>query len=297
MGLFGRPDGKKIKGIGGFERMLSLIIGRTRNETTNLFHLEILAKPIDEFIQEKQKQGIQYTYRDVAIATLVRVFYLRPRLNRFVIAGKFYQRKHIDVAMTVHKNLRTGEGETAIKCRFTGKETIEEIKKQLDEKIDIAMNATNQTDIFTNSLNWTPTWLFRMIVRFLRGLDRLGWLSDKFLFETSPMHSSIFFADLKSIHLDRVYHHLYNFGNCGFFGTMGKEQLKPIADEATGEIRAERVIGFGFSVDERFIDGYYYSGMLKLIRRILDNLSTLEREPHDDEIKKEKSKKDKSRKK
>ena len=285
-----RPDGKKIKGISGFDRILSLIVGKTRNETTNFWTTQMSTLFIDPYIEEKRKEGMELTYRDIIISLLVRVFYLRPRLNRFVVGGNFYQRNFIDVAVTLHKNLRTGDGETAIKCRFTGKETIYEIKKQLDEKIDIAMNATNDTDDFSRRINWMPTWLLRLFVRCFRGLDRLGLLSDKFLLNTSPFHASIFFADLKSIHLGKIYHHLYNFGNCGFFCTMGKEKQIPIVDEKTGEIKIDKIFELGVSIDERFIDGFYYSGMIKLVNRILENLHCLDRAPHDDEIKKEKPK-------
>ena len=98
------------------------------------------------------------------------------------------------------------------------------------------------------------------------------------------MHASIFFADLKSIHLDRIYHHLYSFGNCGFFATMGKEKTKVVADEKTGEIHAQKIFELSASIDERFIDGLYYSGMIKVIKRMMADLDVLTRAPHDDEV-------------
>jgi len=299
----GRSDGKKIKGINGFDRMLSLVVGKTRTEVTNLFSMDIVTKSIDEYIEAKKKEGIEYTYRDILIATLVRVFYLRPRFNRFVIAGNFYQRKHIDISMSMHKNIKTGDEETSIKCRFTGKETIMQVKAAFDEKIKQALDSEDSTGIFSKQLSWMPTWMFRLALGWLRLLDRYGMLSDKFMFNISPMHSSIFFADLKSIHLDKIYHHLYNFGNCGFFCTMGKETMRPVVDEKTNEIKAERVLSIGVSIDERFVDGHYYSGMIKYAKRLLENLSVLERAPEDDEIKKlpltnrEKKKKAKAEKK
>jgi len=282
----GRADGKKIKGMGGFDRMLALVVGKTRVESTNLFTMDIITKTMDEFIASRKKDGVEYSYRDIVIAALVRTFYLRPRLNRFVVAGNFYQRNFIDVAMTVHKDLRSGGEEAAIKCRFTGKETIQEIKASLDKEIYDAVMNNNQTDKFTSAINWLPTWVFRWIVRGMRVLDRYGLLTDKFMFKVSPFHSSIFFADLKSIHLDRIYHHLYNFGNCGFFCAMGKDKMKALVDERSGEIKPTKVVELGVSEDERFIDGLYYTGMIKVIHRLLDNLELLERAPEDDEVKK-----------
>ncbi|MCL1901923.1 MAG: hypothetical protein FWG51_05975, partial [Firmicutes bacterium] len=108
-------------------------------------------------------------------------------------------------------------------------------------------------------------------------------VTDKALF-ASPFHCSIFFSDLKSIRLDAIHHHLYSFGNCGFFATMGKEKLVPVADQITGEIKVEKLVELGISMDERFTDGLYYSNFLRAYTHIINNLSTLERPPLDSEI-------------
>ena len=281
-----RKDGVKIKGVDGFSRMGCQIVGKTRVESTNLYTQLIKTKAMDEFIEEKKKEGIEYTYRDIAIAALVRVFYLRPRFNRFVVAGNFYQRKNIDVAIVMHKNLRTGEKETVVKCRFTGKETLAEIKKQLDETLHTAIYGTNDTDEFVDGiLGKVPTWVLRLFMSWLRFADRWGLLSEKFMYDISPFHASMVFGDMKSVHLGPVWHHLYNFGNCGFFATMGKDEYKALVDPKTLEIRAEKVVELGISEDERFVDGLTYSHMIKTINRMMENISVLERAPEDDEIK------------
>ena len=284
--MFGRrPDGKKIKGVSGFDRMQALLVGKTRVDSSNQFGLDILTDPLDEFIQQKKAEdGTVYSYRDIVIATFVRSFYLRPRLNRFVVAGNFYQRKFIDVSMSVHKNLKGGGNETTIKCRFTGKETIAEIKQQLDAEIIRAVSSDNGTDKFVGGLTWMPTWVFRMFVGTLKFLDRFGFCSDKLLFKASPFHCSIFFADLKSIHLDTVWHHLYNFGNCGFFAAMSKEKKVAKVCPKTDQIKPAQIVELGVSIDERFIDGLYYTGMVKAIKRMFENPSCLERVPEQDEI-------------
>ena len=282
----GRKDGKKIKGMNGFTRIGALMVGFNRWEATNFYNQSIITRPIDDWISKKTAEGIEYTYRDITIATLVRVFFLRPQLNRFVVKGQFYQRNFIDIAIVMHKNLRTGEKETVVKCRFTGKETIAEIKQKLDDTIRKAMTEENETDKFVDSmLTKLPTWGLRAFMGWLRFADRWGLLSDNFMFTVSPFHASVLFVDLKSVHLGPVLHHTYNFGNCGFMCCMGKEQLKPVVDPKTGLIHAEKVLELGISEDERFIDGLTYSHVIKTIERIVNNLSVLERAPEDDEIK------------
>jgi len=286
--MFGhRPDGKKIKGVSGFDRMQALMVGKTRVDSTNQFSLDIYAQAFDDYIKQKsEKEGIDYSYRDIVIASIVRCFYLRPRLNRFVVAGNFYQRKFIDVSMSVHKNLKGGGNETTIKCRFTGRETLKEVKQSLDAEIMRAVSSDNSTDKLTGGMSWMPTWMFRMAVGVMKFLDRFGFVSDKTLFKASPFHCSMFFADLKSIHLDSVQHHLYNFGNCGFFCAMSKERKKPVSCPKTDQIKTASIVELKVSIDERFIDGLYYSGMIKAVKRMFEDPSCLETAPTDDEIKK-----------
>jgi hypothetical protein len=186
----------------------------------------------------------------------------------------------------MHKNLKTGEKETVVKCRFTGKETLAEIKKKLDDTIHNAIFGTNATDKFTDTVGAKlPCWALRAFMAWMRFADRWGLLSEKFMFTTSPFHASIVFGDMKSVHLGPVWHHLYNFGNCGFFATMSKEKLKAHVDPKTMEIRPEKIIELGIAEDERFVDGLTYSHMIKTVERMMENLSVLETVPEEEDRK------------
>lgn len=287
--MFGRrPDGKRIdKGTDGLTRMSPLFLG-PRTQATNFFEMEIPAKSIDDYIEKKRKDGIEYNYRDIVIATLVRTFYARPKLNQFVMNGHFYQRKYIDVSMIAHKSLRSGEDETTVKIRFSGKETIAEVKQKVDTAIKKAVETKVSIDGFTDLPSKMPTWVLKLIVWLTKRLDKRGMLSDKFIFNTSPFHASIFFADLRSIKLNAVYHHLYDFGNCGFFCVLGKDKIVSHVDEKTGETSPERMVHLRISEDERFIDGLYYTGMIRFATRMIENLAILEAPPEDFEVRKTK---------
>jgi len=281
--MFGRrPDGKKIKLKSGVTRMMPMIFGR-RSESTNYFLFQNSCEKLDAYIAEKNANADgenRYTYRDISIAVLVRIFATRPKFNRFIVGDTFYQRNYIDVAMMVHKNLRQGEEEVIVKARFTGRETLAEVKEKLDTEI---LNAIKEekTD---KTFNWMPQFMLRLIVRGMKFFDRLGLLSDKFLRTQSPFHASIFFSDLKSIRLNYAFHHLYNFGNCGFFCALGKEHLHPIVDEDTGGFKVDKIFEMGISVDDRYVDGLYYSHMIKGVKRIIADLSQLEQPLIDDDI-------------
>jgi len=282
--MFGRrPDGKKVKGLDGLTKMMPLFM-KSREGSVNYLTISVPAAKFDEFIAAKRAEGVTYAYRDIAIAILVRAFKMFPKCNRFIIGGRIYQRNHIDVSMALQKNLRAGDDETIAKLRFSGNETITDVKKKNDEIILKTISETNKTDTISDGLGKLPLFVMKIAVGFLRLFDRLGMLTDKLLFNASPFHCSIFFSDLKSIRLDKIYHHLYNFGNCGFFAAMGREKWLPVADQITHEVKAEKIIEVGISTDERFTDGLYYSNFVRAINKIISDLSCLERPPLDDEI-------------
>lgn len=281
--MFGRrADGKKVKGLDGLTRMMPLFM-KSREGSTNFITIQLPAKKYDEFIAAKKAEGINYTYRDITIALIVRAFKLFPKCNRFITAGRIYQRKHIDVSMAVQKNLRTGDDETVVKMRFEGSETISEIKKNTDAVIAKVLIEKNGTDSVSDGLSKLPLWMMKIAMGFMRFCDHFGLFSDKILY-ASPFHCSAFFNDLKSIRLGKIYHHLYNFGNCGFFAAMGKEKWLPMVDQITHEIKAEKILELGISADERYLDGLYYSNFLRTMQKVIDNFSCLERPPLDDEI-------------
>lgn len=281
--MFGRrSDGKQVKGLDGMTRLMPLFM-KTRGDATNKFILEFEAKYLDEYIAAKAAEGKNYTYRDLVVTMIVRCFKKFPKLNRFVSAGRFYQRNNIDMFMNVHKSLRTGDEEVAVKTRYTGYETLDEVKAILDAGIQKAVKG-NDSDAMAILLNKFPQWLLRLTVGIMRLFDRWGIWSDKFLFEISPFHASFGFTDLKSVNLDFAYHHLYDFGNCGFFAAMGKEKMVPVVDNKTGEVRPEKILHIGISEDERFIDGLYFSRVLKNIKRMSQNLTCLEAPLKEDEI-------------
>ncbi|MCL2555753.1 MAG: 2-oxo acid dehydrogenase subunit E2 [Firmicutes bacterium] len=283
MFFFKRKDAKKVKGLKGVAKLMPIFMpGREGN--VNKYMFSESAKYFDEYIKlKKETYGITYTYRDLVLAILIRCFKCYPRLNRFITAQRFYQRNNIDVAFMVHQSLKCDKPEVSVKASFNGDETLDQIKQKLDSAIEVAIKSVSASDKTARRMARTPLLFLRMTLRILRIADYFGWLSKKFMFEVSPFHSSIFFADLKSIGLGPVSHHLYNFGNCSFFATLGKEQPMPIIND-NGEIAIDKIFQVAISIDDRCVDGLYFAYMLRFIKKILKNMSILERAPLENEI-------------
>ena len=97
----------------------------------------------------------------------------------------------------------------------------------------------------------------------------------KAIIELSPFHTSIFVTNLKSLGINHVFHHVYNFGTTGLFYAMGKEKVVPAIERK--EIVAQKHMGFGFVSDERFCDGLYFAMSLRQLRKIMKNPAALEK--------------------
>ena len=285
MFFYRRKDGKKVKGLEGVERLMPIFLP-SREGSVNKYLFSESTKYFDDYIKlKKETDGIHYSYRDIVIAIMVRCLKCLPRLNRFITAKRFYQRNSIDIAMMVHRSIKGDTPEVVAKATFIGDETISEVKDIFDDAINAAIKTSTESDKTATKMSKMPMFLLKASVRMLRIFDHFGWLSKKFLFKVSPFHSSIFFTDLKSIGIEYIFHHLYNFGNCPFFVALGKEQVVPVVNN-DGQVVADKVFQMGLSIDDRCIDGLYLAFTLKLMRKIIRNLSVLERPPLDSEIKK-----------
>jgi len=281
--FYRRRDGKRVKDLEGVAKLMPLFLP-SREGSVNKYLFSDTTKYFDDFIKQKQETDkITYTYRDIVVAIMVRVLKCLPRLNRFIVAKRFYQRNSIDISMMVHKSFKGDTPEVVAKASFSGDETIKEVKEIFDNAIEAAIKTSTESDKTAKSLARMPMLLLRLSVRMLRIFDHFGWLSKRFLFKVSPFHSSIFFTDLKSIGLEYIFHHLYNFGNCPFFVALGKEQVMPVVN-GEGELAVDKVFQMGLTIDDRCIDGLYLAFTLKLMKKLIRNLSVLERPPLESEI-------------
>lgn len=276
--MFGkRSDGKKIKGLSPVNRLIPHIMS-ARHDSQNLFKYELQCESLDEFIAKEKEKGISINYMHIVIAGVVRLFALRPQLNRFVMNGRIFKRNNIMVSFVVKKALRDDVEETTVKLEFTGKENIYQIKEKIDETVKANSNvkAVNETDKTAKFLTNIPNFLIKIAVGLLKWLDKHGILPKKII-AASPFHTSIFITNLKSIKTDYIYHHIYDFGTTGIFISMGKEKLQAVVDKE-GNIVAKKVMTLGVVTDERFCDGLYFGNSLRLLKRIYENPNVLKEE-------------------
>ncbi len=295
-----RSDGIKVKGLDAVTKAAPFFMP-TRIGATNYFMDQIRCENMDEFIARQKKLGNNYTYTDIMLTSLVRLLYMRPKLNYFINHNVTYEHKDISICMVVKKKLADEGEDVDLKFHFSGRESLPEVKKYVEELIEknIAPDSVYGTTSSADALGKMPNWLFRLAIRIVSWLDRHNMM-PKSLIKDSCFHCSAFLTNLKSIKNDAISHHLYEFGTCSLFVAMGKEKIAPVV-EKNKELKLGKVMNLGITMDERVADGFYFAKSLRIWKDMFANPDCLLESMPDDgskkiTIKKRKKKKTKVKK-
>lgn len=276
--MFGkRPDGRVIRTLDPMQQIMPYLL-KTRTDSMNMYDDTFPCEPLDAYIKEKAAQGIKIQYMHIVIAAIVRLMALRPQLNRFVMNGKIYARPKVWISFVVHPTLRDGSAGTTVKLCFEGTETILEVAKIVNDAIEKETTKrveANDTDKLLHTLmTRIPAPLLRLVINTLMWMDRHNLLPQS-LIALSPFHTSLFLTNLKSLGINHVLHHVYEFGTTGLFFAMGKEKEIPVV--RSGVCTTEKHMGYGLVSDERFCDGLYFALSLRQLRKFMRNPSVLEK--------------------
>lgn len=268
--MFGlRPDGVRVKNIDPIQKIVPHIM-KERYDAQNMTHFDCPCEPLDDFIKSEREKGRSIKYMDIMMAGMVRIIATCPQLNRFVMNGRIFKRNEICISFVVKKGMSTDAAESLVKLKFTGHESLYEVKEKIDRAIveNAKMEANNGTEKLARLLTLTPNFLIKLLVGLIKLLDKHGLL-PKAIIDLSPFHASCFITNLKSIKGPSIFHHLYEFGTTGIFLSMGKENLVPVV--RNGQIEVGKVMPADFVLDERFCDGFYYVNALNYLKKLYMN--------------------------
>ena len=266
--MFGRSDGKRVKSLSPIGRLTPYIMNR-RTDSELKYTKDYDCGILDKIIAEYPEKNLSYMV--LLFAAVVRTLALRPKLNRFIMNCKIYKRNRIEGCLAVHKTFRGDGDETIVKFPFKGTENLFEVNDIMTGLINESVKdkKANKTDGLSSLFFVIPGFILKLVINFLKQLDRWGML-PKAVIEGSPFHTSFFITNLKSINMEAAYHHLYEFGTNGIFISLGKDGFKPFADK-NGEIVSKKVVTLAYVVEERMCDGLYLSKSLKYIDKYLND--------------------------
>lgn len=269
-----RCDGRPLKSIGPFFKIIPYIMKR-RSESQIFAKQIIVTDKIDAYLKEKREEEQSINFLHLFIAIYVRVIAERPQLNRFVMNNQLYKREGIFISMAVKRSLQDTGEETTVKFAFNGQENIFEVARIVKETIagSIQAASSNETDKIATSIMSMPGFVKKTLVGVLKGLDKWNLL-PRSIIDASPFHTTLFFSHLKSIKLDYVYHHLYDFGTAGIFVALGKVKEMPVVENNI--VVVKKCCEIGYTLDERICDGLYFANSLKLFQKYLEDPHLLE---------------------
>ena len=274
-----RKEGRLLRSLPAFAKFIPFIMP-TRNDACNQYEESFEVTALDRRLRQLRVAG----YKGIGILHFIIAAYIRgismlPGINRFVVGRRIYARDNIEIVMTVKRAISLDATETTIKVVFEPTDTIFDVYRKMNEKIDEIKTSegNNNTEDVAETLCRAPRFLLRFALTILRIMDYFGWLPEK-LVEASPFHGSMIITDVGSLRIGPIYHHIYNFGTLPVFIAFGAKRHAYEIDRH-GQVVDHKYVDCKFTMDERTVDGHYYAQFLQAIRYIFAHPELLEAPP------------------
>lgn len=276
MALGDRRDGKLLRELDSLHYITGIIYpNRCDNEAYIKETIDLTN--VNKYLKKKNYKGIEYKYNlfQIILTALVKAITLRPKLQRFIVNGNFYQRNEVTSSFVVKKIFADNGGEALAFLHFKDNDNIDTIHEKIYKEISVQRSdkidsTTENMDI----LNKIPRFISKAAIHFIMWLDKHGWV-PKSMTANDPYYSTVVLSNLGSIKMNSGYHHLTNWGTCSLICLIGEIKKSPVYNNA-GEVKMVETVEIGLTLDERLADGYYYSKSIKLLKYLLDNPKLLE---------------------
>ena len=268
MPLFRRPDGDLVRDESPVRRIMPYLM-RGRNESAvyhdTLYRIGSARDWLRAYNRSHPQRATMFHL--LAYACLV-ALEARPRLNRFISGGRTYQRRQVSVSFVAKKEM-TDEGAGAtVKLVRPQAETFPAFSARMARLIDEARETERAVDREVGLVMALPGPLVRLLVALVRALDRVNLL-PWFMMKNDPMYSSLFLANLGSMGVSDVYHHLYEYGTVSIFGAMSAPRRAALVSD--GELAVEDTLSVRWTFDERIDDAFSCASSLAMVRDILES--------------------------
>ncbi len=274
-----RKDGRLLRSLPAYTKFMPYIMA-TRNDALNLYEESMEITDVDRRLRRLRVDGYKgIGFLHFLIAAYIRIVSMLPGLNRYVAGRRIYAGNDITVVMTVKRALSIDATETSIKIHFEPTDTIFDVYRKMNEKIDEvkATEENNNTEDVADALARLPRFLLRFVIQILRILDYFDLLPQSLL-EASPFHGSLIITDLGSLRIRPVFHHIYNFGTLPVFIAFGAKRHAYELDRH-GNMVDHKYIDCKFTIDERTTDGHYWAQAFQAWRYIFQHPEILEQPP------------------
>ncbi len=261
-----RKEGRLLRSLPGLAKFIPYIMPQ-RNDRLIHYEESFEVTEVDRYLRKLRADG----YKGIGllhfmIAVYVRALSMLPGVNRFVVGRRIYARNNIEVVMAVKRSLSIDSAETTIKIVFEPTDTVFDVYRKLNEKIDEIKSGeeNNETEDFADMAARLPRFLLRFFIMLLRIMDYFGWIPKAWL-DLSPFHGSMIITDMGSLRIGPIYHHIYNFGTLPTFIAFGAKR-HAYELNSKGELSDNKYVDCKFVLDEGIVDGHYWAQFLQAFR-------------------------------
>lgn len=267
-GKTSRPDGTLIANVHPYRILLGHISPR-RGDAVVFFESQVRAEKLLAYLsQVKPRLDADLTH--CLLAALLAALAQNPRMNRFVVGRRLYQRNHVAVTFSAKRKRldreaklatpklfgQPGESFAALCARINGHLTIE----RSDEKTYLDRELSLLTRI--------PRALLGRAVALCQWLDYHNLLPAGFV-RNDGLFTSVFVANLGSLGMDAAFHHLYEWGNCPVFLVAGRIAERVVVEDGVPVVR--KILPLRWTYDERIDDGLNARFGMDAVVRMLED--------------------------
>ena len=272
-----RKDGKLVTSDDPMHGIMPYIMG-SRADNEALLNATFDMTEVVKYLEKRNSESpeFRYTIFHVVVAALAKTIYMRPKMNRFISGHRYYQRNDISFTFTAKNKFADNAGEFVmyLVAEDDGKSLVDQIHDKICKEVyktrkdaERPDSKGNDTEKLIRVFNKIPRPLYRLAIRLLNWLDYHGIL-PKAISDVDPYKASVFISNLGSIKMEASYHHLINWSTNSIFVLANRMHKMPFFnDDGTYEMKDG--MNFGFTIDERIADGFYFAKSLALFKNIM----------------------------
>lgn len=245
-------------------------IMKGRNESIAYYPVVVDAENLLAFVEATKGTEDELSLFEAILLALVRILRERPTLNRYIIGRRLYQRRDVELSFVARRQYTLDSSETNVFVSVRPEDDAEAALRKIRGEIRTAKSGEQKSDdglidlflrlprsVLQLAVNLLSIWDFYVDTpAFLRGID--------------PLRCSAYVANLGSVGMGAAYHHLFEWGTCSLFVTIG--QVKPtVVVGEDGNPAVRRTVELKIALDERIADGYYDARALELFDTYLNH--------------------------
>jgi hypothetical protein len=274
MALRRRPDGVVAERVPLVRRFMPFIM-RRRNESLVWFEQDVEVDAALGFAERfSREHGVRLTFFRLVLRSIARVLDEFPRLNRYVVGRRLYQRTDVAISFSGKEAFEADAPLYVRKRVFPPGETLVEMTRSLGDSVRSGRaGEKTASDKEVSLLARLPRLAIDGVVTAGRWLDYFNLLPAGMIVD-DPLYASAFVANLGSVGITGAYHHLYEHGTIPVFVVVGAYRPAVVVSER-GEPVVRRVSTLKYTYDERVEDGFYCARAVTRMKELLERPESL----------------------